>query len=75
MTEKVSEIVRRAVNVHGQLHLDSVRTCALIGIIESYEKYEIEANKAIRSMSETVKAGAMLAEHVAHGMISNGDEA
>lgn len=75
MTEKVSETVRRAVNVNGELHLDRERTESLISMIEAFERYEKGAHEAIGAMAEVVRSGAMLAEHVAHGMISNGDEA
>lgn len=71
----VSNTVRKAVNVHGELHLDKERADSLISMIESFEEYEERTMGAMRSLTEAVKAGAMLAEHVAHGMISNGDEA
>lgn len=65
MTEKVSEIVRRAVNKHGELHLDRERTESLISMIKSFEEYEERTMDAMRSLVGAVKAGAILAEHVA----------
>lgn len=54
MTEKIliSEIVKGAVNQHGELHLDKEKTEALIRYIKAVERYEEQSDKLINNLRE-----------------------
>lgn len=54
-TEKTSELIRRKVNVHGELHLDAQLTALLLRLIEADEKFLDGTMREFEQLRELLK--------------------
>lgn len=67
--EKSSELIREAINIHGELHLDKMRTEALVKWLRANEHHQEEMLKHLLSLCEVLRP--VVGEDLYHKMILN----
>ena len=50
----ISENIKQAVNIHGELHLDKIFTQLLIGWLEAQEKADKEMSDLVHRLKQTL---------------------